>query len=505
MVKNIKNVFKTSMVIIAGSFVLIGCESEADNLGSQFFDQTAAEGVNASYDVVAYNINNNDTLRTDAIKLTNATLGAFTEPQFGMQKSSLVTQIRLTSYDPDFGVNAVVDSAVLVFKPQFPADSATTTTMDDYKWPDGDVAAKKEVKTYPITKYGKGSLPLTLNVHEVDDFLGSGSDMVFSNKVVNYSTLIGTSELSGKITSVKITKDSDNSEILVRDPSLRIPLEPTFFQNKIIAKKGQPELLNASNFIRYFKGVRLSVAENDGYIMKFNPGDMQIVVYYKKDVTANGTTTREKANFTMSLGSGNAKFSQIEYDRTGAAVATVLANSNSTTGDAKIYTQGMGGPSFGIRIPAATVAQLKDLYKNDKIGIISAKIKLFTDASVWNNKYEKPKAFTVRQKNLNTFLAELDAFGTMGTFQFVRAFNLDKNPAYYEVGLTQTLKNIIEKEAENRDLILEVGDFEINAQTGQRIGVNYNSRAYTPNRVVLVGTDPANANRAQLNIIYSKK
>ena len=59
--------------------------------------------------------------------------------------------------------------------------------------------------------------------------------------------------------------------------------------------------------------------------MKFNPGDMQIVVYYKKDVTANGTTTREKANFTMSLGSGNAKFSQIEYDRTGAAVATVLA------------------------------------------------------------------------------------------------------------------------------------------------------------------------------------
>ena len=111
----------------------------------------------------------------------------------------------------------------------------------------------------------------------------------------------------------------------------------------------------------------------------------------------------------------------------------------------------------------------------------------------------------MRQKNLNTFLAELDAFGTMGTFQFVRAFNLDKNPAYYEVGLTQTLKNIIEKEAENRDLILEVGDFEINAQTGQRIGVNYNSRAYTPNRVVLVGTDPANANRAQLNIIYSKK
>ncbi len=72
-------------------------------------------------------------------------IGAFSEPVFGGQKVSYFTQVRLSSYNPDFGKNPVVDSVVLTLKPLYEtaSDSLKTTTTEDYIYPDGNVAAKK--------------------------------------------------------------------------------------------------------------------------------------------------------------------------------------------------------------------------------------------------------------------------------------------------------------------------------------------------------------------------
>lgn len=516
MIKNIKSIFKTSVLLLAGSFILWNCESEADNLGSQFFDGASAEGVNKAYDVIAYNISNNDTIQSDASKLNYATLGAFAESQFGLQKSSYVTQARLNSYDPDFGTNPVIDSVVLEMKPLYPVDTVTTTTDDKFIYE--NIEAKKVTNTYPITRYGKRNLDLTVNVHEVTDFLGSTSDKIYSDKVVNYGTLLGSKKIAKTITSTKITKRSDNTELLSLDAKIRIPLEAgkTFFQNKIFAKKGQPELSDVSNFIRYFKGVRISVAENDGYIFKFTPNDTQIQIYYKSDVTTNGTTKATPAVFSISLGSGNVHFNQINFDRTNTPADAIVKNltPNYTSGDEKLYAQGSGGPSIGLRIPAATVAEIRNLYKNSKIGILSAKVRLYTDKSVWDNKYEKPSDFTAayydptkplaQRMDLNTFLKEYAALSANGAFKLVKA-ELTKDPAYYDITLTQTFKDIIEKSEEPKDIALSVGSYDINLNTGMPIGQYYTSRVYTPNRIVLVGTNATNANRAQLHIIYATK
>lgn len=507
MIQEIKSILKASLLFVGGSLMLLSCESNPDNLGSQFFEGTAAEGVKKSYDVIAYNITNNDTIQSDASKLTYATLGAFTEPQFGTQKSSFVSQVRLSTYDPDFGTNAVVDSVTLVLKPLYASDSATTTTDENYIYPEGSVAAKKVVTSYPVSKYGKakinGKTTLTLNVHQVDDFLGGVNDTVYSNKVVNYSTLIGSKTFDGYIRSVKVTKDTDNSDLLLRDAEIRIPLDKAYFQTKIFDKKDQPELQNVSNFIRYLYGMRISVAENDGYIMKFNPDQTLINIYYKRDVTSNGTTTPIATSYSLNLGGSNAHFNQFDYSRT-QPFLDAIAISNSTTGDPKIYAQGMGGPNFGLRIPDATVAALRTLYSTDKVGILSASIRLYSDTSTWNNNYEKPSFFTVRQKGLYEFLSDMTAFANSGVYSLIKTADLDKNPAYYDIGITKTFKDVIENNAENKDLILTVANYEA-ASTGGYLGSNYTTRAYTPNRIVLVGTDAANPNRAQLNIIYAKK
>jgi hypothetical protein len=253
MTHTIKKAITVLSMVIFGSVLLYNCEPDADSLGEQLFLDGAAQGNEKSFEVVAFNIDNNDSIRTEASKLSSAVLGAFDEPQFGRQKASYLTQLRLSTYDPDFGANAVVDSVVLVMKPTYASDSVTTTTDESFVFAgvDGNVDAKKVVNTYPVVKYGKAKKTLNIKVNEVTEFLKSSSDTVKSNQAFAFDpTVLGSKEFKGKVSSVTITKDSDGSALFTASsPGIRIPLDKTFFQNKIIAKKDQPELQDASNVI----------------------------------------------------------------------------------------------------------------------------------------------------------------------------------------------------------------------------------------------------------------
>lgn len=515
MTKQTTKAFKT-ILLVAGSFFFWSCESDPDGLGSQFFDDDTAQGTKVAYDLIAYNIPNFDTIKADgridgSTRKDTVVIGAFSEPQFGLQKSAFVSQIRMSSYEPDFGTNAKIDSVVMTLRPKYYAkeDSIKTTTIEDFTWPVDNVAAKKVVKTYPVYKYGKAKTsPLTIKVHEVSDFLGSVNDTIYSNKVVGLGPEIGSYAFNGSITSVDVTKKTDNASLLTRPAGIRISLDKDYFKTKILDKAKSSDLSNLSNFIRYFKGLRISIQENDGYLMKMNQSSTEITMYYKHDVTKDGTTKSTDAKFTFDLGNSNPSFSQITYNRAGTAIQSVLAGSNSTTGDAKLYAQGMGGPNFGAKIPESAITQLKDLYKNEKVGILSAKMRFYTDQSVWNNSLEKPKAFTAMEfkgKNVYDFLTEMKVFGSLGNFQLVKSHDLDKNPAYYDITITQTLKDMVEKEETAKPFVMKVGSYLVNGQTSAFYGANVDSRIYTPNRVVLVGTDAGNAKRAQLLVTYTKK
>ena len=505
-----RNIYKiiSASALVLGSVFLLNCEPNADNLGEQLFTDNMIQGESTAYDVTAYNLNNNDSVRTDAIRLQNATLGAFNEGAFGMQKSTFVSQVRMDTYNPDFGTNATVDSVVMVLKPLYASDSLTTTTKD-ITYPDGNIAAKKTTDSYPVQKYGKtkigGSTVFNIKVHEVTEFLYGNADPVYSNKIVAYNTLLGSKVFDGTVNTVKITKKSDDTSLWTSDDkSLRIPLNASFFQTKIIAKQGSVDLNDASNFIRYFQGIRLSVDENDGYIFKFTPNDAKILMYYKYDKTDNGVVTRPQKTFSFNIGTGNTQFNQIQYNRTGTLVSTALSNIN-TNGDPKLFLQGMGGPGAIVKIPAATIATLKNKFLNEKIGIITAKIRLYSDETVWNNNYAKPTDFLFNTKNATTFLSDIATLTGAPGYRLIKYYDLDKNPAYYDITITKSIKDLVEKDATNSDFVLNLGSYLTNSQTGAYFGLNFNDRAYRPNRIVLVGTDPSNAKRVQLNVVYGKK
>ena len=523
MIRNIQEIFKITATLVIGSIILWSCEPDADQLGSQFF-QNGVEGIETSYPVIAYNDLNGDTIRTDAARLQNATLGAFRESQFGLQKLSYVSQVRLSAYAPDFGANPILDSAVLVIRPQYSIDSVTAVTDEAYIFPTGAIPAKKVVSTFPISKYGNtkisGNTIFNFKVEEVTDFLFSNMDMVKSNKVVATGATIGTKSFDGKVRGVKVTQDSDNSILFESDAAIRIPLDSLFITNKILKKGSIPELADAASFIRYFKGIKVSVIENDGYIFPFDPSTVEIKLYYKNDKVDNGVTTRVKAVYPMNLGSANAKYNKIDFDRVGTPTQTIVKD--TINGSPKVYAQGMGGPGIGLKVPEATMATVRSLYQNDKIGIVSAKIRIYTDVTSWNNKLQKPYSFVVKEKvnkvNLNSFLEDMSTLYATGIYNLVKAYDLEKNRAYYDIGITQTFKNAIEgikDRPKTAHFVLNVGTYSID-QAGSLIGAlypnlgsqNFNNRSYSPQRAVFVGTDLvdlSNKKSARLILTYGKK
>ncbi|MCY0977946.1 DUF4270 family protein [Chryseobacterium wangxinyae] len=511
MMYNFRKTFTILSLVIFGGMLVYNCEPDPDSLGEQLFLDGAANENEIAYDVTAFNIDNNDSIRSDASKLGLATLGAFSESQFGMQKAAYYTQVRLPAYDPDFGASATVDSVVLVIKPIYASDSVTTTTDENYIYPEGSVAAKKVINRYPATKYGRTKFNngnLTVKVNEVTEFLNGYSDVAYSNKIYGSDLELGSKTFNGYVNSVAITKDSDNSSIFTSEVGFRIPLSASFFKTKIIDKKGQPELKDVSTFIRYFRGLKVSVTDVDGYLVQFSPSTVELIMYYKS-IDAGATASTQK-KYAFSIGNGNAHIGNYIYERANSAVKLANSNINSTTGDEKLFAQGMGGNSIGIKFPAKTIQELRTLYEKDKAAIISAKIRMFTDKAAWSNHLKKPTVLTILQKVMDktdpnkittSFTKDLLTLGATPNFAYIKAYDLDKNPAYYDFTVTQSLKDIVESTDGTLDdythkyFRIDVGNF-LQSSTGTSLaGYQFTSRPFSLDRAVFVGTDPNNPDK----------
>jgi hypothetical protein len=131
---------------------------------------------------------------------------------------------------------------------------------------------------------------------------------------------------------------------------------------------------------------------------------------------------------------------------------------------------------------------------------------LYSDETIWNNTYAKPTDFLFNTKNATTFISDIATLAGAPGFQLIKYYNIDNNPAYYDITITKSLKDIVETDAANNDFVLNVGSYLKNSQTGAYFGLNYHDRAYNPNRLVVVGTtQDANPKRLQLNVTYGKK
>jgi len=461
-----KSIVRIFAIFAINVFIVSSCESDADQLGKQFLSNTASID-NLDLDIIAYNVDNNDKIKSNAKVLERALLGAFNEEVFGMQKASYVTQLIPNDFNRDFGKNPAVDSVILQIVPKYNKVGSL------------HIYGKKQIDGVPAK--------LTIKVAEIGEFIGGSSDLeIDSDKLISEVKELGKGTIfSNKPKAINIKLDSD------------------FFKTKIIDNQGQNEMKDVASFVRYFKGIRISVVEEDGFLFYFNPSNISLKMYYSyKKTEPNQTVTEKNDILTFNLGNVNTQFSQLEFVRP-PVYKDAMNKIDHTNGDPKLYLQGAGGASAEFKIPESAIKELSNLYFNKNAGILSAKIVLSNDELIWNNDLEKPSNFTVLQKDTEQFMEDMIILRQSG-FSQVNAKDLDKNTAYYELDVTQTLKNIIEKGADNKPITINVGTFAVDDK-GVLKGWDNTTRAYTPNRIVLVGSDPKNDKRARLKVVYAKK
>lgn len=482
-----------SALILGG--LAVSCDSDADRLGVQLFE--GAEGETASYDLVVYNVDNKGVVRSDAYALQRATLGAFSEEQFGLQKSAYVSQVRLSSYAPNFGTNPVVDSVVLEFKPEYYTASDSITKATKTLTYNGEEATQT-LTNYKAVKYGNTNKTLTFQVSEVLSDIGNVGEEILSNKSVSEGVILGTKAFNGDFNSVNIVKTSDNTSLLSKEAGVRITLDKDFFQTKIADKSGSAELSDATAFVNYFKGLKLSVAENDGFLVSFDPASVLLTMYY----TSGEEGSRASQIFKFNMGSSNAYFNQISYDRS-ETITNAIANADENNGDSLVYVQGMGGSGMGVKLSGESLETLKKIYREKGNAIISAKIRVYTDTNTWNNTYTKPTGLLVKQAGSSDFITDISTMFSNARYRMVSAYETTSNPAYYDINITKTIKDIVEQGVEPKDLVINVGEYIL--KNNALVSEDYNTNVYSPYRAVLVGTDLTNENRAKLIITSVSK
>ncbi|REC59159.1 hypothetical protein DRF65_27525 [Chryseobacterium pennae] len=540
MTHTLKRTFAMLLLAVFGSAILYNCEPDPDSLGKQLFDQDAATGNESLREVIAYNISNNDSIRSDAARLLtgvtqagsnfSAVLGAFNEGQFGMQKASYITQLRMPVDNFDFdGPKPQVDSVVLVLKT--PANTAENTyyiadslkapgayDKDDFMIGTEKVPVSIEKKSYPVRKYGRYVKSMKINVNEITTFLNPNMPDVFSrsNVTVGIGDLLGSASFDGNISTVTVTKRSDNSNVFTGALGFRMPLDKDFFQKRIIDKKGSADLKDAANFTRYFKGIRISVEDKDGYLFQISPNDTDIIMYYKYDKTDNGVVTRPQTSLKFNLGSINTHIGQYEYERS-ATYQAALQSPNKTEGDKVLFLQGMGGASIGLKIPDSTIDSLRQMFVDKKAGIVGAKIRLFVDKkNTWTqpNFTDADRKFIVSPITFKDDKVTIDYSKWAFTSDSQKGFpiyyykkNANNEVDYYDFTVTQALKDIVEVKdysvAKNAPLIINAGGFVKNP-AGAAYGPLVTTRATDMNRMVFIGTDKTKqSTRARLRVTYS--
>ncbi|SDJ64206.1 DUF4270 family protein [Chryseobacterium jejuense] len=533
MTHTLKRTFAMLLLAVFGSAILYNCEPDPDSLGQQLFDKDAATGAEKAYDVIAYNINNNDSIKSDWGQLVStsgtrvAVLGAFKEGQFGMQKASYITQLRL----PDgyqIGEKPVVDSVVLVVRT--PANTADDTyymadkvvapgayDKNDFMIDGEKVAVSLEKKTYPVRKYGNAETikSMKINVHRVNEFLDSGKpEFTYSNKNVTVGDLLGSATFDGNVSTITATRKSDNTVVFDGKLGFRMNLDKDYFQQNILNKRGDNVLKDAANFTRYFNGIKLSVEGDDGYLFQFSPDDMELRLYYKADKTENATVTRPQQVLAFDLGNRNTRLGRYEYDRSGSEFDKAIKY-NNVTGDGLLFSQGMGGSYVGLKIDKATIENLKEKFNTNKAGIVGAKIRIFIDK---DKTFANPQSVVadrkfillpneISNKDIKPAFTP-DMLKGFPTYYYGKTTIKNEEAKgefeFYDFVVTQTLKDIVENSsvaAADKILYLYVGAF-MKGQNGNPIGANYTTRGTDMNRIVLIGSDKTEK-RVQLKVTYS--
>ncbi|HKL89550.1 MAG TPA: DUF4270 family protein [Allomuricauda sp.] len=330
------------------------------------------------------------------------------------------------------------------------------------------------------------------------------------------------------------TDDVDESQTVVDSripPGIRVPLNPDFFQQNILDKEGQAELLSQSNFKNFLRGVHLTGTDMDELMFLLDLTEANITITYEYDDIDPETEEKVTAerDFVLSFLSGSSQsgisgnaVNVFENEILPTNVASAVDNGENAS---RIYVK--GGATLAEVLLFEDVenggAEIINQIKQNNWVINEANLVFYVDR-------EALDASVVEPPRLYLYNAETN-FPLYGISNESVTPNTSTNPlryypnhdgllerendlgVKYTVRITEHINNIIVRDSANAKLGLTLTP-NINLAAIQEAigsdmqGVNYPlGAAMSPLGTVLYGSnvDPANeAKKLKLEIYYTE-
>ena len=493
--------------------LFFACENEINTTGSGLIgDVNFDTNLSSDFSTVSYTMNYPEGVQTNGVPV--GVLGAYNDLVYGKTTASFLSQMTLTSFDPEFGVLPTIDSVVFEM-PYF----STATDIDE-----------NNNTIYDLDSVFGEIAPLKLSLYQSNFFLNTlDPDTGFENPEVYLSTDIHSefgaidesllqavlldvelnengeqnpSELekltsftpsSDEIILTRIVEDEDEDEDIPDNPifeeserlspRLRVKLDKNYWKELIINQEGTTNLLNLNSFNNYFRGLYLKIDDvgNNAFYTFFNIAETNITIYY----SSVGGEGLEQDEISLNLSGVNIVDYKNDFN---SEIEEALTNSNQEIGEENLYLKGGDGSiavidMFGPRTIGTDGEEIQDELETLKsCGVIinEANLTFFVDqdeAFLGLGEAEPERVFMFDIDN-NIILADAVFDGTSGsegpidaeTNHLGRLTRTEEGDVTtpgvsYRIRLTQHINNIINNDSTNVKLGLAVSQNVITSET----------------------------------------
>ncbi|MDO5106310.1 DUF4270 domain-containing protein [Capnocytophaga sp.] len=389
-------------------------------------------------------------------------LGRYTQAPFGTKKANIIAQVTLPEQNPIFGVNAqtkentdnvqeneTVTEAYLYipfFNPSSASNNASYVSEAEYRLD---------------SIYGDQKASFKLSVNELTYFLRDVDNQL--NSQVYYSDFDPTTHLGAavvsptshtisnksitrkKLDNPRTTEDESTTNEDVLAPGIRIPLNASFFQDKIFNKEGSDELANATVFKNYFRGISIVASDfSQDLMMLLDMAKAKIQFVYTYDVKENDKVLKIPTRYNLNL--NGITVNLFENSNESVTPSTDAGNVS------RVFLSGTQG--YSAQFNLFTDSQLAEIKAKDVL-ITDASLFLYVDQSI-SYMSEPERIYVYNTKTGNVLLDYTnDPTATASTAATSVLNHLGKlhkengKGVYYQIRLTNHIIDIIKKNAEN--------------------------------------------------------
>ena len=450
--------------ITAVIFGFIGCDEEFTEVGGEIINNPSnvelrEVDVNA-YSQVVNSIQTNN--------LANSILGVNNNPVYGESTASIVTQLILSSVNPEFGENVQLDSVVMTI-PYFSTE--IQNSVDDEILYELDSIYGNESFKLSIyeTSYFLNDLDPEAGFEQRQKYFSDQQDIVEQN-IVGEALLVDEDFKPSNAAYTSYEVDADGViDTIVSPPAMRVHLPVDYFQERIIAKEGSSDLLNNNNFKNYLRSLLIKAESNSsgGSQILLNFADQtsasKISLYFKRDSEVEDEPGQVRGSFILNLTGNNN--SLVNRFNTFAGefpedITQAINAQTSETGAENLYLKAEEGSMAVIEL--FPNAEELEALRDEELLINEADLTFYVNESIANGG-DQPRRLYLYDLTNNTFLADyaLDITYSVANpdasiTNFSEVVAEDESGKFYKIRITNHVSNIINNDAENVKLGLVI-------------------------------------------------